>query len=179
TASEVPSTLFFAMYDPWSHFGRADQGSDCPPMGRATRAVFAAEIVRSSRAIECTSPCAERAAGDRESRSLVRWESTVTNHHFDCDSSQFGMLCSVAAALQPSAKSELCLTPTAGKTRDCVCSGRQLMVRPLLKRYSGVAVALAAAALLTSCAVGPDFLVPSSPETDRYTREPWPPRTSA
>jgi NodT family efflux transporter outer membrane factor (OMF) lipoprotein len=52
---------------------------------------------------------------------------------------------------------------------------------------SGVAVrwffagttALAAAMLLTSCAVGPDFLRPATPEITRYTREPLPAETSA
>ena len=51
---------------------------------------------------------------------------------------------------------------------------------------SGVAVrwffagttALAAVMLLTSCAVGPDFLHPAAPEITRYTREPLAPQTS-
>jgi NodT family efflux transporter outer membrane factor (OMF) lipoprotein len=37
--------------------------------------------------------------------------------------------------------------------------------------------ALAAPMLLTSCAVGPDFVQPAAPEITRYTREPLPART--
>ncbi len=52
---------------------------------------------------------------------------------------------------------------------------------------SGVAVrwlfagttALAAAMILTSCAVGPDFVHPAAPEITRYTSEPLAPRTSS
>ena len=39
--------------------------------------------------------------------------------------------------------------------------------------------ALAAAMLLASCAVGPDFVHPAAPEITRYTREPLAPRTSS
>ncbi len=39
--------------------------------------------------------------------------------------------------------------------------------------------ALAAAMVLTGCAVGPDFRVPAAPEISRYTREPLAQRTSA
>src|SRR6516164_3497861 len=39
--------------------------------------------------------------------------------------------------------------------------------------------ALAAAILMTSCAVGPDFLQPVAPEVTRYTREPLASRTSS
>ncbi len=39
--------------------------------------------------------------------------------------------------------------------------------------------ALAGAALLTSCAVGPDFVHPAAPEIIRYTREPLAPQTSS
>jgi NodT family efflux transporter outer membrane factor (OMF) lipoprotein len=39
--------------------------------------------------------------------------------------------------------------------------------------------AFAAVALLTSCAVGPDFLHPAAPEITRYTREPLAPQTTA
>jgi NodT family efflux transporter outer membrane factor (OMF) lipoprotein len=39
--------------------------------------------------------------------------------------------------------------------------------------------ALAALVLLTSCAVGPDFLHPAAPEISRYTREPLAPSTTA
>jgi NodT family efflux transporter outer membrane factor (OMF) lipoprotein len=47
-------------------------------------------------------------------------------------------------------------------------------------RWSGAgAAALAAALLLTSCAVGPDFLHPAAPDVDRYTKEPLTPRTSS
>jgi NodT family efflux transporter outer membrane factor (OMF) lipoprotein len=49
-----------------------------------------------------------------------------------------------------------------------------------LRRFSEVAAAFTAAALLSSCiAVGPDFLHPAAPEVDRYTPEPVPPRTSS
>ena len=41
------------------------------------------------------------------------------------------------------------------------------------------ASALAAAMLLASCAVGPDFLHPAAPEITRYTREPLASRTSS
>jgi NodT family efflux transporter outer membrane factor (OMF) lipoprotein len=41
------------------------------------------------------------------------------------------------------------------------------------------AAALAAVTLLTSCAVGPDFLHPAAPEITRYTREPLAPQTSS
>lgn len=39
--------------------------------------------------------------------------------------------------------------------------------------------ALAAATLLASCAVGPDFVHPAAPEITRYTREPLAPHTSS
>jgi NodT family efflux transporter outer membrane factor (OMF) lipoprotein len=54
------------------------------------------------------------------------------------------------------------------------------MVGLSVRRCSGLAAALAAATLLSSCiAVGPDFLHPAAPETDRYTQEPLAPRTSS
>jgi NodT family efflux transporter outer membrane factor (OMF) lipoprotein len=45
-------------------------------------------------------------------------------------------------------------------------------------RFS-IAGALAIAALVSSCAVGPDFKVPLAPDTDRYTREPTPSHTAS
>ena len=39
--------------------------------------------------------------------------------------------------------------------------------------------ALAAAVLLASCAVGPDFLHPAAPDVSGYTKEPLAPRTSS
>jgi NodT family efflux transporter outer membrane factor (OMF) lipoprotein len=49
-----------------------------------------------------------------------------------------------------------------------------------VKRCSGLAAALAAATLLSSCiAVGPDFQVPAPPWVERYTREMLSPRTSS
>src|ERR1700685_866760 len=39
--------------------------------------------------------------------------------------------------------------------------------------------ALAAGALLTSCAVGPDFSAPAAPDINRYTREPLTTQTSS
>jgi NodT family efflux transporter outer membrane factor (OMF) lipoprotein len=47
-----------------------------------------------------------------------------------------------------------------------------------VKRFSMVAM-LAAAAVTSGCAVGPDFQVPARPEVDRYTRESLPARTTA
>ena len=41
------------------------------------------------------------------------------------------------------------------------------------------AAAMAAALLVASCAVGPDFLHPKAPETSGYTKEPLAPRTSS
>ncbi len=49
------------------------------------------------------------------------------------------------------------------------------LVRPLRKN----AAVLTAMTLLTSCAVGPDFKVPASPDVDRYTKEPLTSHTSA
>src|SRR6202050_1739182 len=49
------------------------------------------------------------------------------------------------------------------------------LVRPLQRN----AAVLAAVTLLTSCAVGPDFKVPASPEVNRYTKEPLAARTSS
>jgi NodT family efflux transporter outer membrane factor (OMF) lipoprotein len=46
-------------------------------------------------------------------------------------------------------------------------------------RVSAGATALAAVMLLTSCAVGPDFVVPAAPQVTRYTTEPLAPRTSS
>jgi NodT family efflux transporter outer membrane factor (OMF) lipoprotein len=46
----------------------------------------------------------------------------------------------------------------------------------LLRKSAAV---LTAAALLTSCAVGPDFKVPTSPDVSRYTKEPLAARTSS
>jgi NodT family efflux transporter outer membrane factor (OMF) lipoprotein len=40
------------------------------------------------------------------------------------------------------------------------------------ERWLAITTALAAAMLVTSCAVGPDFLHPAAPEITRYTREP-------
>src|SRR5215471_6621973 len=54
------------------------------------------------------------------------------------------------------------------------------MVCVSVRRWSGLAASLAAATLLTGClAVGPDFLHPAAPETERYTMEPLRLRTSA
>ena len=47
------------------------------------------------------------------------------------------------------------------------------------RKFSAKAAAFAAATLLTSCAVGPDFLHPAAPEVTRYTKEPLAPRTSS
>src|ERR1700731_646779 len=45
--------------------------------------------------------------------------------------------------------------------------------------FSAGATALAAATLLASCAVGPDFLHPAAPEVPPYPREPLSGQTSA
>ena len=47
------------------------------------------------------------------------------------------------------------------------------------KQVSIIAVVLAAATAFASCAVGPDFAVPSAPESERYTKEPLKPTTSS
>src|SRR5579872_3109497 len=52
----------------------------------------------------------------------------------------------------------------SGSSVSWVCSG---------------ATALAATMLLTSCAVGPDFLRPAAPDVTRYTQEPLAPRTAS
>jgi NodT family efflux transporter outer membrane factor (OMF) lipoprotein len=49
----------------------------------------------------------------------------------------------------------------------------------LTRRFCKSTTALAAVTLLASCAVGPDFQVPASPEVGRYTEEPLAPRTSS
>jgi NodT family efflux transporter outer membrane factor (OMF) lipoprotein len=46
-------------------------------------------------------------------------------------------------------------------------------------RYRFAAAAPLTAMLLTSCAVGPDFVQPAAPEAERYTREPLAPHTSS
>jgi NodT family efflux transporter outer membrane factor (OMF) lipoprotein len=46
-------------------------------------------------------------------------------------------------------------------------------------KWLGVGASAVAAALLTSCAVGPDFHPPAAPDTSRYTREPLAPQTSS
>jgi NodT family efflux transporter outer membrane factor (OMF) lipoprotein len=52
-------------------------------------------------------------------------------------------------------------------------------MRPVaMKWFRGIS-AVTAATLLTSCAVGPDFHVPASPDTERYTAEPLALRTAA
>jgi NodT family efflux transporter outer membrane factor (OMF) lipoprotein len=48
-----------------------------------------------------------------------------------------------------------------------------------VKRFSLAAALLAAAAMASSCAVGPDFKVPAPPSDDRYTREPLPALTAS
>src|SRR5262245_46465972 len=48
-----------------------------------------------------------------------------------------------------------------------------------VRRFPTIVAALSAAALLSHCAVGPDFLVPAAPEVGRYTKEPQPAQTSA
>ena len=53
------------------------------------------------------------------------------------------------------------------------------MSDPAVRWLRTGATALAAASLLTACAVGPDFLHPAAPEVTRYTREPLSQRTSA
>jgi NodT family efflux transporter outer membrane factor (OMF) lipoprotein len=47
-----------------------------------------------------------------------------------------------------------------------------------VKRLRTSAAVLAAMTVLTSCAVGPDFKVPASPDVNGYTKEPLAPRTS-
>lgn len=49
----------------------------------------------------------------------------------------------------------------------------------ILLRGSFAAAAVAAAAFLSSCAVGPDFHAPAAPDVDRYTAVPLPARTSS
>ena len=46
-------------------------------------------------------------------------------------------------------------------------------------KYRSAFAATLAAMLLSSCAVGPDFVQPSAPDVDRYTREPLASRTSS
>jgi NodT family efflux transporter outer membrane factor (OMF) lipoprotein len=50
---------------------------------------------------------------------------------------------------------------------------------PSVSKLNAGACALAAALLLASCAVGPDFLHPAAPEATRYTKEPLGPQTSS
>src|ERR1700678_3649935 len=45
--------------------------------------------------------------------------------------------------------------------------------------FPSATTALAAALLLASCAVGPDFLHPAAPDAAGYTKEPLAPRTSS
>jgi NodT family efflux transporter outer membrane factor (OMF) lipoprotein len=53
------------------------------------------------------------------------------------------------------------------------------MLYVAVRWFSAGATALAVVTLLTSCAVGPDFLHPAAPEITRYTREPLATQTSA
>jgi NodT family efflux transporter outer membrane factor (OMF) lipoprotein len=53
------------------------------------------------------------------------------------------------------------------------------MSDPSLRRYNQAAAALAATIVLASCAVGPDFLHPAPPETNRYTKEPLTTQTAS
>jgi NodT family efflux transporter outer membrane factor (OMF) lipoprotein len=53
------------------------------------------------------------------------------------------------------------------------------MCGPSVRGLNAGAAAFAAALLLASCAVGPDFLHPKAPETSRYTKEPLGPQTSS
>src|SRR5271169_6868852 len=48
-----------------------------------------------------------------------------------------------------------------------------------VSKLKSVAGVLAAAMLLASCAVGPDFLHPAAPDAERYTKEPLTPQTSS
>jgi NodT family efflux transporter outer membrane factor (OMF) lipoprotein len=47
----------------------------------------------------------------------------------------------------------------------------------VIRWFSAGATAVAAGMMLTSCAVGPDFVHPAAPEITRYTREPLAPHT--
>src|ERR1700683_3084852 len=60
-----------------------------------------------------------------------------------------------------------------------VCSTLLPMSYVAVRWLSAGTTALAAAMLLASCAVGPDFLHPAAPEITRYTREPLGQQTSA
>jgi NodT family efflux transporter outer membrane factor (OMF) lipoprotein len=53
------------------------------------------------------------------------------------------------------------------------------MCSPSVRRLNAGAAALAAALLLSSCAVGPDFLHPAAPDASRYTKEPLRSQTSS
>jgi len=53
------------------------------------------------------------------------------------------------------------------------------MSRVVVRWLFAGTTALAAAILLTSCAVGPDFVHPAAPEITRYTREPLPTQTTS
>src|ERR1700730_18222449 len=46
-------------------------------------------------------------------------------------------------------------------------------------KYRSAVAALLAALLLSSCAVGPDFVQAAAPDVDRYTKEPLTPHTSS
>src|SRR5262249_58870440 len=79
-------------------------------------------------------------------------------------------MCTVAKQAQPFvAKSEI----MAGACP--VVSGFNSLIALMSRvaaRWLANTTALAAAILVTSCAVGPDFLHPAPPEISRYTREP-------
>ena len=55
---------------------------------------------------------------------------------------------------------------------SCMCG-------PSVRKWNTRAGVVAAATLLASCAVGPDFVHPAAPETSRYTKEPLTPGTSS
>src|ERR1700683_4810220 len=53
------------------------------------------------------------------------------------------------------------------------------MSDPSHRRFNQAAAVFAAAMILSSCAVGPDFLHPAPPDVARYTKESLPPQTSS
>ncbi len=72
------------------------------------------------------------------------------------------------------------MTAVGGPTSFVISQSVQCSMRnPSVRWLSLSSTAVGIVTLLTSCAVGPDFLHPAAPETDRYTKEKLAPVTSS
>jgi NodT family efflux transporter outer membrane factor (OMF) lipoprotein len=97
--------------------------------------------------------------------------STVTNHV------EIVLQCGRGATVKAKSGLYCDLSSLSGESTALV--GKAFHRSLCATHFSAVALVLAAATLLTSCAVGPDFVLPAAPQISRFTQEPLSLQTSS